>query len=409
MRARVCVIYIDIYIRPRSVCEFFFLSCIEEFRKSSVRERERKRERAMFRRTYASPPYQGDYDDDDDSDLSDGEYGDWVDLGDVLRLRSTSSASNKKKKKEEEEVDTAVIDIAKALAAFCKSEGKMVERSVMGTFYQSHPPLYKAVIQRIGLKTFVLGFPDLLTLHLGEKKGEYSISWATSKKVTVSKAESGFGYAEVKDSNTTFTERKVAQMLAQWCGSQKMQRNSLGSFYASKDPSVKEVIQKARMKGLKNPGLKAFVLKFPDILTLHRGTEQWDYSISSAAPPAMRVPKAPAASKAKVEKSTTAATEEEIEKDETQVELETAAAKSKDRAGTLSLEALNARLEELKGNETMRQFAQRMKESGLCLKDGKLYGKNKLSKKLRNDKWFRVNKEQAKKYKFVKQCLLHMR
>ena len=71
----------------------------------------------------------------------------------------------------------------------------------------------------------------------------------------------------------------------------------------------------------------------------------------------------------------------------------------------ITLPVLEHLLMPLKDGESNRQFARKMNEMGICMKNGKIYG-NKLAQKLKHDPTLRVNKAEAKEFPLVKKCLV---
>lgn len=78
-------------------------------------------------------------------------------------------------------------------------------------------------------------------------------------------------------------------------------------------------------------------------------------------------------------------------------------------SGGNSLAALEDSLQPLKDGESMRQFALKVKEIGLCLKDGQTYGSTlpqMLKQRVCGRYPLRVSKADAKQYPLVKKCLI---
>ena len=165
--------------------------------------------------------------------------------------------------------------------------------------------------------------------------------------------------------------RNMAEALAAWCGTDEVNGAQLAKFYSEHD-NAKKLVQAAKSTGQK-PGLRSFIACHSDLLTarmqddvLYVGrSEQKIHSIS-----------------------------------ELSTKLKALAVGTK-----IPLQAVNDMLKPLKDGDSMRHFASQMKEAGLCLANGALYGEQ-LPRQLKSSASLRVNKATAKQYPLVKKCLV---
>ena len=170
--------------------------------------------------------------------------------------------------------------------------------------------------------------------------------------------------------------RVVAQALAAWCGTREVDGRLCGNFYQESGSVYKTTVQGAKAPGL-TKGLSSFIALHADLLTCRMEGTVLFISQSEAPEPD---PIAELSAKLK-------------------------------RLGcghgdNVPLAAIENTLEPLKDDMSMRKFALMMKTTGLCLKNGKVYG-NQLPQQLLKHKALRVNlnKAKAKQYPLVKKCL----
>lgn len=166
--------------------------------------------------------------------------------------------------------------------------------------------------------------------------------------------------------------RVVAQALADWCGTRKVDGANIGKFYQENGSLYKAMVQAAKAPGL-TKGLSSFIALHADLLTCRTEGTTLYISKSEASDP------------------------------DPIAEL---SAKLKRLAcgNDVPLAAIENVLAPLKDDTSMRQFGLLMKATGLCLKNGKVYG-SQLPQQLKH-KALRVNKAEAKQYPLVKKCLV---
>ena len=169
--------------------------------------------------------------------------------------------------------------------------------------------------------------------------------------------------------------RNIAEALAAWCGTKEVNAALLADFYAE-HKNAKEIVQAAKTPGQKS-GLRSFIALHPDLLTARM--QDGVLYVGRA--------------------------EDNIDSiSELSSKLQALAGIGND----IPLRAVNDMLEPLKDGDSMRHFASRMKEAGLCLANGALYGEQ-LPRKLKSSPVLRVSKATAKEYPLVKKCPVLMR
>lgn len=169
-------------------------------------------------------------------------------------------------------------------------------------------------------------------------------------------------------SDMSISPSSVARAMAAWCGEDEVDGAQIVRFYKQHE-QYKEVVQAAK-------GLKTFVVMHNKLLSSRmEGTVLF---ISKA----------------------------QIDFMETLSEmLDTIRVSAKNDR----MAAIESVLEPLKEGDSMRKFALKMKEAGVCLKDGKVYGSalpKKLNQRINNRYPLRVNKNDAKQFPLVKRCLV---
>ena len=166
--------------------------------------------------------------------------------------------------------------------------------------------------------------------------------------------------------------RVVAQALADWCGTREVDGANIGKFYKEHGSLYKATVQIAKAPGL-TKGLSSFIALHADLLTCRTEGTTLYISKSEASDPD------PIA--------------------ELSAQLKRLAC-----GNDVPLAAIENVLAPLKDDTSMRQFGLLMKATGLCLKNGKVYG-SQLPQQLKH-KALRVNKAEAKQYPLVKKCLV---
>ena len=174
------------------------------------------------------------------------------------------------------------------------------------------------------------------------------------------------------------TPTNVARAMAAWCGARELDGAQIVHFY-KEDDNYQKVVQAAKAPGL-SKGLRSFIAMHNKLLTYRmEGTVLY--------------------MKAHFEAIDFMTTLSEM--------LDTIRLSAEDDR----MAAIQNVLEPLKGGESMRQFALKVKEAGVCLKDGNMYGgsrqlRAKLNQRIHNRYPLRVSKADAKQYPLVKKCLV---
>ena len=167
--------------------------------------------------------------------------------------------------------------------------------------------------------------------------------------------------------------RVVAQGLADWCGAREVDGPNIGKFYRENGSSYKATVQIAKVPGL-TKGLRSFIALHPDLLICRMDPDKGLLISQKEAP------------------------------DPDPIAELSANLKRLGYGNDVPLAAIENLLAPLKDDTSMRQFGSLMKTTGLCLKNGKVYG-NQLPQQLKH-KALRVNKAEAKQYPLVKKCLV---